>query len=136
MPDCIFCKIITRALPANKVYEDDDTLAFLDIHPVNRGHTLVVSKKHYPDFINTPPEVLANLMAIIQKITPAILEATGASSFNISINNGRESGQVISHTHIHIIPRAKDDGLSMWPEQPAAASDLEILARKIKEKIV
>ena len=136
MSDCIFCKIIAKELPVHKIYEDDEIMAFLDIHPVSRGHTLVIPKKHFADLVNTPPEVVANLMAIVQKITPSIIEAVAATAFNIGINNGSEAGQVINHTHIHIIPRAKDDGLNMWPEQPSAASDMETLAKKIKEKIV
>ncbi len=136
MSDCIFCEIVAKELSSHKIYEDDEIIVFLDIHPVSRGHTLVIPKKHFVDLMNTPPEVVANLMAIVQKITPAILEAADATAFNIGINNDSDAGQVINHTHIHIIPRAKDDGLSMWPEQPTAANDLEVLAKKIKEKIV
>ncbi len=136
MSDCIFCKIIKGEIPCHKVYEDDSVIAFLDIHPVSYGHTLVVPKSHYADFLNTPPEVIADLMAVVQKIAPAILEATKNEAFNIGINTGKLAGQVIFHTHIHIMPRSVNDGLTMWGENPKVVKDFAVLVKQIKDKII
>ncbi len=136
MSECIFCKIIKSEIPCHKVYESDSVLAFLDIHPVSFGHTLVIPKSHYQDLLNTPPEVLTDLITVTQEIAPAILEATHTLAFNIGINTGKLAGQVIFHTHVHVIPRSGDDGLTMWGENSKAAEDLTGLAKQIKEKVV
>ena len=134
--DCIFCKIIKGELPKYKVYEDEDVLAFLDINPVAGGHTLVVPKKHFVDLISAPPEVAANIMAITQKIAPAIIEAVGATAFNLGLNNGVQAGQVVDHLHIHIIPRFAGDGLQLWPKIKMKPGELEEIAKKIKSQVV
>ncbi|MFH1866842.1 MAG: HIT family protein [Patescibacteria group bacterium] len=136
MAECIFCKIVAGTLPSYKVYEDSDTIGFLDIHPTSPGHTLVVPKKHYPDLVNTPPEVAANLVAVAQKLVPSIMDALSVPAFNISINNGAEAGQVIHHTHLHLIPRSRDDGLRPWPASDYRTGEIEEIAKKIKAKIV
>ena len=134
--DCIFCKIIKGELPKYKVYEDEDVLAFLDINPVAGGHTLVVPKKHFVDLISAPHEVAANIMAITQKIAPAIIEAVGATAFNLGLNNGVQAGQVVDHLHIHIIPRFAGDGLQLWPKIKMKPGELEEIAKKIKSQVV
>ncbi|HBV33384.1 TPA: hypothetical protein DEB72_02580 [Patescibacteria group bacterium] len=136
MSDCIFCKIIQGVLPKYKVYEDEDVVAFLDIHPVSVGHTLVVPKKHYLDLVNAPPEVAANLMAITQKIAPSIMEAVGATAFNLALNNGAQAGQVVNHVHLHIIPRFADDGLRLWPAKEVKPTELEDTVKKIRTLVV
>ncbi|MBI2141608.1 HIT family protein [Candidatus Woesearchaeota archaeon] len=116
--DCIFCKIIEGGLPAYKVYEDSNTLAFLDIFPIHSGHTLVVPKRHYVDIFDTPDSELRNVIAVAKKIAPAVMKATKADGINIGMNNRPASGQVVMHTHLHVIPRYKDDGLKTWPQKP------------------
>ena len=105
MNDCLFCKIINGEMPSHKVYEDEDILAFLDINPVNPGHTLVVPKKHYENLYETPDEALAKLMAVVRKLAVSIRSGLNADGTNIEMHNDEISGQLISHTHIHIIPR-------------------------------
>jgi histidine triad (HIT) family protein len=107
MSDCIFCKIAKGEIPSVKVYEDDGVLAFLDISPVEKGHTLVISKRtHSEALIDTPPEILAEMVAAAKKIGAAMLKA-GWGGFNVAQNNYPDGGQAVPHIHFHIIPRAK-----------------------------
>lgn len=115
MSDCLFCKIVNQEIPSCRIYEDEKFLAFLDISPVSPGHTLVIPKAHYLNILDTPEDVLSGLLAVVKKITPAILKATQAPSFNLGVNNGAEAGQIIWHTHFHVIPRLAGDGLRNWP---------------------
>lgn len=133
MPDCLFCKIINKEISANIIYEDDATLAFLDIRPINPGHTLVIPKKHFEHCLKTTDEALSSIMRTIKKITPSILKTVGAESFNIGVNCGRTAGQVIFHTHFHIMPRFSDDGHKLWRSKENITSDtLVALAQSIK----
>lgn len=116
--DCIFCKIVEGGLPAYKVYEDSSIMAFLDIFPIHPGHTLVVPKKHFVDIFDTPEKELQGIIAAAKKISPAVMKATKADGINIGMNNKPASGQVVMHTHLHVIPRFKDDGLKTWPQRP------------------
>ncbi len=116
--DCIFCKIIEGGLPSYKVYEDSNTLAFLDIFPIHPGHVLVVPKKHSADIFDTPAEEMQQVAAAAKKIAPAVMKATKADGINLGMNNRSSAGQVVMHAHMHIIPRYKDDGLKTWPQKP------------------
>ena len=106
---CVFCKIVAGELPATKVYEDEDTLAFMDIGPVVQGHVLVIPKSHYDPITKTPPEVLQKLITIVQKIAQAQCGGLGADGINIAQANGSVAGQEVPHIHFHVIPRFKDD---------------------------
>lgn len=135
MEDCIFCKIIKGELPSTKVYEDDDILAFLDINPVNPGHTLVIPKEHYEDFSSTPNEILSKMMLIIDKVSKAMMEGLNVSGFNLSLNNGKAAGQIVPHTHFHIMPRFENDGHHLWAGKPYAEGEMEKVAEKIKNNL-
>jgi histidine triad (HIT) family protein len=111
---CVFCKIIKGEIPADKVYEDADFLAFLDITPINPGHILLIPKKHYKDLFDTPDEILAKRAPLVKKLAKALKEAVGADGINIGMNNGPAAGQVVFHTHLHIMPRFSDDGYKLW----------------------
>ena len=102
---CIFCKIIEGSTPSHKVYEDDHTLAFLDINPISDGHTLIVPKVHEPLLENLDPEQWDALFKTLHKIVGPIQRAMDAPATSIGINNGREAGQLVPHVHIHVIPR-------------------------------
>lgn len=132
MNDCLFCKIISGDMPSHKVYEDEHTLAFLDINPVNPGHTLVIPKKHYKNLYETPDEVLAKLMAVVHKLSISIKESLKAEGINIMMNNDPAAGQVIFHTHIHIVPRFENDGFKHWSGEPYKEGEIEKTAEKIK----
>lgn len=114
MESCLFCKIIAGEIPCTKVYEDDTVLAFLDIHPVNIGHTLVIPKAHHTNLYETPDETLAHMMSVVKKISTAIKSALSAEGINIEMNNDPVAGQLIFHTHFHIIPRFSGDGFKHW----------------------
>ena len=112
--DCIFCKIVKGEIPSAKVYEDKNILAFLDITPVNFGHTLVIPKEHYKNIHDTPDDVLAKLFPVVKKIADAVKKGMAVEGINIGMNNGEAAGQVVSHFHIHVMPRSPNDGHKLW----------------------
>ena len=134
---CVFCAIIGGRIPSHKVYEDEKTLAFLDIHPSAPGHTLVIPKAHISRVEDLPEEDARYLFTALHRIVGRIQESVGATASTIGINNGRESGQEIPHVHIHVIPRAKGDrggiiqGLAQSPSRPDQA-EMERIAEKIR----
>lgn len=131
--NCIFCKIIASEIPATKIYEDDFTLAFLDISPVHPGHTLVIPKDHFENIYTIPPELYCRVQMTAQKVAIAVRNAMDADGINIIINNESAAGQVVDHSHIHIIPRHNDDGLTHWAHKPYTNEE-EV--QKVKEKIL
>lgn len=133
MSDCLFCKIISGDIPSYKVYEDDLVLAFLDIHPVNPGHTLVIPKEHASDIHENSIDVARALMDVAHKISPLIAKAVGAPAHNLTFNCGAASGQAVFHTHLHIIPRFEDDGHRMWQGRKDAG-DLLGISEAIKRQ--
>lgn len=133
--DCIFCKIIAGAISATKIYEDDKSLAFLDIMPASPGHTLVIPKEHHANFDEVPQEVLCQTISCAQKIGHAIKEGLGLEGYNVDIHNGAVAGQSIPHLHIHIIPRHADDGLSLFPRGKYQEGEMEEVAGQIKASI-
>ncbi|HRZ30374.1 MAG TPA: HIT family protein [Candidatus Paceibacterota bacterium] len=112
--DCIFCKIIAGEVPADKFYEDNNFVAMLDIGPVSTGHTLLIPKDHFVNIFDTPDEVLAKIGPVIKKISQAIKTGVKADGLNVHINNGKDAGQAVFHTHVHLIPRFKGDDLVHW----------------------
>jgi histidine triad (HIT) family protein len=110
MSECLFCKIVANKIPATKVYEDEEVLAFMDIGPIINGHTLVIPKKHHDPVTDTPDELLGKLHQIAKKVARAQMNGLGAEGVNIMQNNGTAAGQVVPHIHIHVIPRFNDDG--------------------------
>ena len=134
MKDCLFCKIIRSELPSEKVYEDADTYAFLNIHPVNYGHTLVIPKSHAENIHDIPSEDFCALMETARKLSTIVKESTGAEGINIGINNGSVAGQIIFHLHVHIIPRLPDDGHRHWHGKDYQRDELGVIAAKIRTK--
>ncbi|KAK4768200.1 hypothetical protein SAY87_003341 [Trapa incisa] len=109
--DCVFCKIIRGESPAVRLYEDEKCLCILDSKPLTPGHCLIIPKSHYSSLETTPPHVVAAMCSKAPFIGSAIMRATSCDSFNLLVNNGAAAGQVIFHTHIHIIPRKESDCL-------------------------
>lgn len=132
---CIFCKIIQGDLPSHKVYEDENYFAFLDIHPISTGHTLVVPKHHAQDILHSSPEDRKGLLEVVAKIAPSILKAVNVHAFNTGINTGKDSGQIIFHTHVHIIPRKAKDGLSDWKNVSQTHEELSSIAERIRSHV-
>jgi len=131
--DCIFCKIIKGEIPSNKVYENDKVLAFLDISPVNPGHTLIVPKRHSINIFDIEDEDLFEMNKAAKKIAPIIMQAAKAQGINILVNNGKVSGQLVMHSHLHIIPRLSDDGLKHWSHKKYNSGEAENLLKEIKK---
>jgi histidine triad (HIT) family protein len=131
--DCVFCKIVKGELPSYKVYEDEKYLAFLDIHPILAGHTLVIPKEHSQDLLHTSPAERDGLLEVVAKIAPTIVKEVNATAFNIGINIGRDSGQVVFHTHVHIIPRRHDDGMMNWKHQTVNEAEFPRIAERIRK---
>ena len=112
--DCLFCKIINREITSDILYEDDETLVFLDIYPIARGHAVFIPKKHITDLYELKGEEIG-FMRNLPKIARKLKDATGASGINLIQNNGKDAGQVIFHLHFHLIPRYSNDGLTILP---------------------
>lgn len=131
--DCIFCKIVKKEIPATVIYEDEDTLAFMDIGPIIKGHVLVIPKHHYDPIDDTPDEVLAQLIKVSKKVAIALRNGLGADGCNIIQNNGACSGQEVPHLHFHVIPRFIDDGHHWnWvPKSYDEISEMQALADQI-----
>ncbi len=109
----MFCAITARDAPAIRIYENDNYLAILDIRPFTRGHTLVIPKRHTVDLTDTPPETLAGMAAIGQRIARAARSTELADATNIGINDGRAAFQSVFHIHLHVLPRRDGDKLSV-----------------------
>lgn len=110
--DCIFCAIAAGEIPSFKVYEDDAVLAYLDINPFSKGHTLVIPKAHYAGLLDAPEETLATLVSRVKKVAAHVKGALGCDGFNILQNNGEAAGQTVRHLHFHIVPRWNGDPLA------------------------
>lgn len=107
---CIFCRIVRGEAPAHVLHEDEHTLAFLDVHPLVEGHTMVIPKAHYETLEDLPPKLVGQVFKAVQKVSRAMRQALGAQATTIGINNGRAAGQVVPHLHVHIVPRYSNDG--------------------------
>jgi histidine triad (HIT) family protein len=128
----LFSRIVSGEIPAHKVFEDQETLAFMDINPAARGHTLVISKAEYPDLLTLPPEILAAATRTVQRVGLALQAALKPDGINIIQNNGAAAGQEIFHYHVHIIPRWEGDtAVRLWKPQSADQDELRELAAKI-----
>src|ERR1700710_2998133 len=110
---CVFCAIVAGEAPAIRIFEDENYLAILDIRPFTRGHTLVIPKKHSVDLTDTPPETLAAMITIGQRIARAARATELADATNIGINDGPAAFQTVSHIHLHVLPRREGDKLSV-----------------------
>lgn len=136
MADTIFSKIIRGEIPCHKVYEDDRVFAFLDIGPLSEGHTLVIPKEPAATLDQLSDESAAAIGRVLPRLCRAVMQATGATAYNVLQNNGAEAHQAVFHVHFHIIPKygAGGDGLGiMWPAKKLDAAKGKDLAGKIAE---
>jgi histidine triad (HIT) family protein len=134
MTDCIFCKIVAGDIPSTKVYEDDHVLAFMDIGPLVRGHTLVIPKAHHNPLADTPDDVLSRVIAVVRLVARAQQDGLGADGVNVHQANGAVAGQVVPHLHFHVVPRFANDGHHWnWTPHPYAdLAEAAALADRIK----
>jgi len=133
--DCIFCKIVNGEIKAKIIEESDKSLGFLDAFPLTKGHSLIIPKQHFEKLQDMPSENNSDLFETVRKVISRVDKLTGATL--MALHNGRESGQVIPHVHVHLIPRSADDSAgpvhSMFTSTPKL-SDEEIneLIEKLK----
>jgi histidine triad (HIT) family protein len=131
MDKCIFCKIVNKKVPANIVYEDKDVIAFLDIRPVNLGHTLVIPKKHHPSIVESPDDIVKKVFIAVKNLMTPVKNASGAEYVALSV-----VGTEVPHLHVHIVPRSKKDGLAgFWPTKDSIESERVKMAEQIKKEI-
>ncbi len=133
---CVFCKILAGEIPSAKVYEDDKVMAFLDIAPFNLGHTLVVPKTHCHGLSDMPDDYRDALFAAAASLAPVVLRVTGATGFNLLLNNGQTAGQEVPHAHLHIIPRFADDKVLLSaPQKAYQGNEMSEMQEKIRQKL-
>lgn len=136
MSETVFSKIIRGELPSFRVYEDEKVLAFLDIHPVSRGHTLVIPKNtETRNIFDIPAEDWLAVTRVVHTLARAIEKAVDADGVNIMMNNRETAGQVVDHPHIHIIPRFKGDGLTLWKHGTYKESEAIDVQEKIRRSL-
>ena len=111
MEECLFCKIAKNEMPAYKIYEDDLVLAFLDIRPMSKGHTLIISKKHAADIFDIDSECLERIVSVAKKTAQKMKDALGVDGVNLYHASGIHAEQTVFHFHLHIVPRRKDDDI-------------------------
>src|SRR5690606_8615584 len=130
----VFDKILDGEIPCHRVYEDDHVLAFLDIGPLSKGHTLVIPKERKSFLHELSDESAAAIGRVLPRLARAVMKATGASAYNVLQNNGAEAHQAVFHVHFHIIPKIGGDGLGIgW--KPGKLEDPEGLARAIRDAL-
>ncbi|MFQ5975024.1 MAG: HIT family protein [Candidatus Hydrothermarchaeales archaeon] len=133
MEDCLFCKIVKGDIPSYKVYEDEKTIAFLDINPINKGHTLVIPKVHISKISEMEDDDLVAFFRALQKVTNAVESSVRLDGLNLFVNQGKDAGQLVPHFHCHITPRLKDDDLKMEiPSQELSEDEFVDTMVKIK----
>jgi histidine triad (HIT) family protein len=122
--ECIFCKLIKKEIPSIVLYENNDTIAFLDIFPISQGHTIVIPKKHYTNLETIPIKILYAVMKAVKIVSNLIYKNLNINGYNIIQNNFEAAGQVINHFHVHIIPRSiKDEKIKLLIPREQATED-------------
>ena len=130
---CIFCKIVAGQIPCFKLMEDANTIAFMDINPVNPGHALAVAKGHWPTVDVIPAEVLADVAKTAQKVARATFKVLSPHGVNLLQANGEGAGQSVPHLHIHIMPRVKGDDVNLnWEPKPGDMAAIKTVYEKLK----
>ncbi len=114
MDDCIFCKIAEGKIPCEKIYEDNEFIAFADVNPVAEGHTIVIPKKHFKDIFDLPDELIGKINLVCKKVANLLKEKFNANAVNIINASGKAAQQSVFHIHYHVIPRRENDKLDLW----------------------
>ena len=130
---CIFCKLVAGEIPAARVYEDDLTLAFMDLGQVNPGHVLVATKRHAATLFDITPEEAAAAMQTAQKVAQAVQAVFDPPGLTLLQANGKEGDQTVFHFHMHVVPRHEDDGITFtWPRQEPGPAVLQGYAERLR----
>ena len=135
MDNCIFCKIIRKEIPSDIVFENSKVIAFLDINPASKGHTLVLPKKHSEIIHEMSDEDSKDLILVIKKISKALMNLS--EGLNVVQNNYKVAGQLVPHVHFHLIPRTDKDGIKIgeWHNKKYENYDYKGILEKIKKLI-
>ncbi|MBI4155358.1 HIT family protein [Candidatus Woesearchaeota archaeon] len=129
MENCVFCKIVNGQIPADKIYEDKDIIAFLDINPVNYGHSLVIPKQHFEMMYDVPNEVLNKVFVKAKELMVIIKKAMNADYVAVSV-----VGVDVPHFHVHLVPRYFNDGMAnLWPTKKYKENEMEETVEKIRK---
>ena len=120
---CVFCRIVRKEAPASIIYEDDLALAFLDIRPLNEGHTLVIPKAHHETVYDISEDLNAHISKIVKKIAVAVKNAMKADGITIIQQNGHAAGQEVFHLHVHVVPRYEGQKLPKFTDIPNASRE-------------
>lgn len=131
--NCIFCKILEGEIPSVTVYEDDAFKAILDVNPAAKGHVIILPKNHAANIFELPDEDASQIMVVAKKIATALMKAYRCDGVNILQNNGEAAGQTVFHLHVHVIPRYKEDTVTIHWEQGTAPENLSETADEIKQ---
>jgi histidine triad (HIT) family protein len=130
---CIFCKIVAGQIPCFKLLEDETTIAFMDINPVNPGHALSVAKGHWPTVDVIPSDVLASVARTAQRVAKAVIGELKPIGVNLLQANGAGAGQSVPHLHIHVMPRREGDGVRLnWDYKPGDMAEIEAIYKRLK----
>ena len=133
---CIFCKIVCKQAPASIIYEDETVMAFLDIRPLNMGHTLIIPKKHYVDIFDISENLLSQVHKVAKQASIAVKKAANADGISIIQQNGKAAGQDIFHLHVHVVPRYEGQKLPHFSDlKEVERAKLEEMAKKIKQQL-
>lgn len=133
MSDCVFCKIVSHAIPASIVCEDADTLAFMDLGAVNPGHVLVAAKPHVENILGLDDVLAARVFQTAARVARAVQRAFGPPGISVYQANGAPAGQTVMHFHIHVVPRWPDDGMDLvWPVKTPPRATLEENAARLR----
>jgi len=134
--DCIFCKIIAGEIPCFKLYESDDTLAFMDINPANEGHALVIPKEHSADVHAVSSAAISSTVITAKMIAAAIEKTLSPDGINLLQCNGQAAAQSVLHFHMHVLPRRDGDELKLnWGLEPGDMDAIGKLAERIRANL-
>jgi histidine triad (HIT) family protein len=136
MDNCVFCKIINNEIPAAKVYEDDLVVAFLDLGPINYGHTLVIPKEHHESSATIPENVAGRMFRVGSRVGVALKRKLDYDAFNLHLADGTAAGQVVMHAHLHVVPRGVEDGFRWnWRQQKYPENKMQEIAAEIAPRV-
>ena len=136
MSECIFCKIIAGEIPSAKIYEDDKIYAFLDISPINFGHTLVIPKEHHQSAATIPEDVAGRMFHVASRIGILLKRLDEFDAYNLHLADGTAAGQVVMHAHLHVIPRGAEDGFRWnWRQLKDPEGRMAEIAAEISAKL-
>ncbi|BCN32923.1 HIT family protein [Anaeromicropila herbilytica] len=132
--NCVFCKIVSGEIPSSTIYEDNDFKVILDISPATKGHAIIIPKNHAKNVFELSEEDASKVFVVAKKVATAMKEALKCDGFNILQNNEEVAGQTVFHFHMHLIPRYKEDKVTIkWCDEHYVGEDIGIIAEKIKK---